>query len=208
MKDIKCKHINTNEKMKKILMLFLSVILAFSAKGESNIFDQGIKYELSNDSITAKVVWVETSSYAKKIVIPEKVNGIYKVTEIASSAFDACYELVSVTIPSTMKTIGDSAFEDCKKLYEVYNLSELTIDYGKSDYGYVGSYAKDIYEREDEPSKIIEYEGFYFYVNGEEIELLAYNGDDKTITTPASYNGNKYKIANYAFYGSGVYNIG
>jgi len=209
MKDIKCKHIKINEKMKKILMLFLSVILAFSAKGESNIFDaQGIKYELSNDSLTAKVVLVETSSYAKKIVIPEKVNGIYKVTEIASSAFDACYELVSVTIPSTMKTIGDSAFEDCKKLYEVYDLSELTIDYGKSDYGYVGCYAKDIYyTTEGVTSKIIEYEGFYFYVNGEEIELLAYNGDDKTITTPESYKGNKYKIANYAFRGSGVYNI-
>ena len=37
MKDIKCKHIKTNEKMKKILMLFLSVIVAFSAKEEEYV---------------------------------------------------------------------------------------------------------------------------------------------------------------------------
>lgn len=127
MKDIKCKHINTNEKMKKILMLFLSVIVVFSAKGTEYTDGQGVKYELSSDNwgnATAKVVSVETSSYPKKIVIPEKVSEIYTVTEIESSVFSTCYELVSVTIPKTMKTIGYNAFNGCNKLYEVYDLRE------------------------------------------------------------------------------------
>ena len=83
MKDINCKHIKTNEKMKKILMLFLSVIVAFSAKGAEYVEyydyydDQGIQYELSyapeSQTAKAKVVSVN-SNYAKKIVIPETIN--------------------------------------------------------------------------------------------------------------------------------------
>lgn len=205
MKDIKCKHIKTNEKMKKILMLFLSVIVAFSAKGVEQSDEQGIIYDLIIDNFgnaTAKVVSVN-SNYAKKIVIPEKVD-VYTVTEIESGVFSACYDLVSVTIPKTMKTIGYDAFNGCNKLYEVYDLRE---EKKQSDNSCLGSYAKDIYETEDEQSKIIKNGDFYFYVNGEEIELLVYDGKSSNITTPASYNGKKYKIANYAFRGCGATNI-
>ncbi|MBE6578074.1 MAG: hypothetical protein E7653_08080 [Ruminococcaceae bacterium] len=42
-----------------------------------------------------------------------------KVTKIDDNAFTNCKELVSVTIPSTVKTVGTGAFRGCEKLVAV-----------------------------------------------------------------------------------------
>lgn len=49
--------------------------------------------------------------YSGDIVIPETVNG-YTVTSIYEFAFSECADLTSVTLPSTIKTIGAYAFFD------------------------------------------------------------------------------------------------
>ncbi len=53
----------------------------------------------------------------KHVVIPAKINGL-KVTHIGQSAFED-QKIVSVKFPATVKVIGRSAFESCKKLKRV-----------------------------------------------------------------------------------------
>ena len=94
-------------------------------------------------------------------------GGIY----IDSYAFCGCSELVCITLPNSITSIGDRAFLNCNRLVEVYNLSNLPIQCGSSDYGYVGYYAKIIHTSTNEPTKLIESNGVVYYVD--ELEKIA-----------------------------------
>ena len=52
--------------------------------------------------------------------------------------------ITSVTLPSSVTSIGSYAFQYCYKLVEVINLSSIEITAGVTSNGYVGYYAKDI----------------------------------------------------------------
>lgn len=59
------------------------------------------------------------SDYSGDIKIPDYVvyNGnFYNVTGIDNYAFSSCYDLLSVTLPNSIESIGFCAFEDCNKL--------------------------------------------------------------------------------------------
>lgn len=77
----------------------------------------GLKYNLNMDEKTASVSSYNT--YNGILEIPEKVNYDkvdYTVTAIEQAAFYRNYNLLSVTIPNTVKTINDHAFESCSSL--------------------------------------------------------------------------------------------
>lgn len=66
--------------------------------------------------------------YAKNYTIPSTIEG-KPVTEIGGSAFSGCLSLEEVTIPDTVKTIGEFAFLDCQNLKKVKmskNVKEIT----------------------------------------------------------------------------------
>ena len=63
-----------------------------------------------------------SSAYAGTIIVPPSVtcNGkTYPVTSIEHYAFSSCYNLKSITIPSSVKSIGAYAFSGCKGLEKV-----------------------------------------------------------------------------------------
>ena len=62
--------------------------------------------------------------YTGSVDIPASVTyggEEYSVTGIGENAFRSCYDLISVTIPSSVTTIGEKSFYDC------YNLTSITI---------------------------------------------------------------------------------
>lgn len=87
----------------------------------------GINYNLYADTKTARVT---KSNVTGDIVIPEKitVDGVeYSVTSIASSAFQDCKALTSVTMPS-VTSIGGQAFLYCSNLTSVAMPSVTSIE--------------------------------------------------------------------------------
>ena len=125
------------------------------------------------------------------ITLPESL------TSIGNKAFMYCYSLTSITLPEGLTSIVGKAFSNCYRLYEVYNKSDLTITAGSTDNGYVAYYAKNVYSEGESKLKT---EGDYiFYVDGDDIELIAYTGGETSITLPSDYEGKNYNIGRYAF---------
>ena len=95
----------------------------------------GIKYRLDEDALTAEVIELKDAleldetkltadklmkmmfnGYEGDIIIPETVvfnERTYRVTSIGEEAFAGSYSLKSVTIPDSVTSIGDGAFNIC-----------------------------------------------------------------------------------------------
>ena len=123
------------------------------------------------------------------------------MTSIGDDAFNGCTGFTSVTIPDSVTSIGEYAFYNCYKLYEVYNKSDLNIVVGSKENGYVAYYAKNVYTDESGESKLHTIDDYIFYADGDDIDLLAYVGDETELTLPSDYEGKSYIIADRAFYG-------
>ena len=120
------------------------------------------------------------------------------VTSIGSSAFYNCSGLTSVTIGNGVTSIGNYAFEGCYKLVEVINKSGLNIAKGSSGNGYIAYYALNV--KKDGTSDIVNKEGYLFYACDNVNYLFDYVGSDTDLTLPDDYNGQNYKLNNFAFY--------
>ena len=99
------KHLN-------ITMLLLVLLSMMDIKVNASIID-GINYSINDENKTASVVKSSYGRYSGHISIPESIeyNGEqYDVTSIGGSAFSGCSGLTSLTIPSSVTTIGEYAF--------------------------------------------------------------------------------------------------
>ena len=131
------------------------------------------------------------------VVIPEGIKNIEEVT------FCGCSGLVSVTIPASVTGIGQDAFMDCTNLSAIYNNSDLPLSIGSDEYGKIAKHAKIIVDKEgnkiykDELSgfEFIETEdGFRFLKEHGEYSLIAYFGEEKTVTLPPEICESSYRI--------------
>ena len=92
-----------------ILLVMMVLITSKALAGASFEVIDGFKYLLDSDKKTATLM-PNTEKYAGDVVIPERVkakdgNG-YKVTAFGDKCFQYCGGLTSVTIPSSVSSLG------------------------------------------------------------------------------------------------------
>ena len=94
----------------------------------------GLCYRVNGSEVTVTPRLPSCNSYQGNVVIPERVTygGVtYKVTTIGYDAFRDCNELLSITLPTTIRHIGKFAFKNCSRLSSVtLPGSVATIEYG------------------------------------------------------------------------------
>lgn len=113
---------------------------------------------------------------------------------IRRGAFLFCNGLVSITIPASVTSIEDAAF-DCLSLIEIYNKSGLEITAGGYDNGGIAMYARNVYKTEDGSKLHRDEDGYLTYTDGEDKVLVSYEGTDTELTLPDGIT----EIAQYAF---------
>ena len=132
------------------------------------------------------------STTAYKIVslyIPDSVE------TIDADAFEFCYSLAWVRLPSSLTSIGMRAFYDSYNLIEICNDSDISLTFGSSSNGCVAKYAKNIYSSAGGGSKLVSDGDYIFYDDAEEGALAAYTGTAKEITLPQTTpGGNAYDV--------------
>lgn len=114
------------------------------------------------------------------------------LTSIGERAFYDCSSLRTLILPSSLSHIGDDAFLSCFKLYEIYNLSPLTLETGSTENGMVAYYAQVIHTSQDEEpiqtmltDELVELIG----VNGEYIATMYTGGETSLALGDLHYNG-------------------
>ena len=102
---------------KTIAIIALLLTVSMSAFAQFNY--NGIEYKILSGADKTVEVGNNSSFNGSEVIIPEKVtySGMeYTVTGIGESAFFNNTFVTSVSIPATIKTIGDVAFRNCENL--------------------------------------------------------------------------------------------
>lgn len=95
----------------------------------------GVYYNLNSDELTAEVSYGDC---AGNLAIPNSIkydNKSFLVTCIVDNAFNGCNGLTSVTIPSSVTSIGVSAFRGCGSLNSVTIPNSVTSIGASAFYG-------------------------------------------------------------------------
>ena len=106
-KSLDCKS-GTSSLFKGFVMLVVLMLMTTSS-AMAEVID-GIHYLLESDTKTATLLPKMEGKYSGDIIIPEKVKGNdgveYVVTSLGDYCFDGCSGLTSITIPSSVTSLG------------------------------------------------------------------------------------------------------
>lgn len=117
--------------MKKYLLTVLSVVFSITLMGQQNPFTIGsLTYTIISGTNNVKVKKKQNENLNDiHVVIPDSVtngsNTYYTVTEIENQAFQHSSNMSGVTIPNTVTTIGEYAFENAGN-----NKTEFVVNMG------------------------------------------------------------------------------
>ena len=119
------------------------------------------------------------------------------VKTIRQQVFYDCFGLTSVTIGENVEELEGVVFNNCYRLVEIYNLSDLTFEIGKTSNGQIAFNARVIHtSREVNSSLSTDENGFVILKDGENKVVVDYVGEGGDIVIPAGVS----EINPYAFY--------
>ena len=116
--------------------------------------------------------------------------------EIGCQAF-ANTHLIKISLPSTLEHMDYRAFENCNSIIEIYNPTNLDIN--ESLTNYFSDNLKVLTSAQEKGGEIELFGDYIFYIFGNEVYLVRYNGEETDVVLPQSYNGKNYAIYDYAF---------
>ena len=128
------------------------------------------------------------------------------VTSIGDQAFMHCYSLRYLEIPSNVTTIGSTAFEGCGNIFEVVNLSSISIENDSYQYGF-STYGINIYDSLNEKTFSVSNDGLVYGSRNGTTYLIGYIGNEDTIILPETIDGNEYNLLRTFFNNSNVKSI-
>lgn len=153
--------------------------------------------------------WYVTDYFgdSTSLVFPSGIeyeDNLIEKYKIPQEAFRERQDISSITIPKDVSEILYNAFWECRKLHEVYNLSDMPIARGSSDYGYVAYYAYVVHNTADaEPLTELAVGDYTFAKSGDKYFLVKYSGLDTDIVLDTfKYDGGditEYEIVRQAF---------
>lgn len=123
--------------------------------------------------------------------IPETLDG-KEVTGLAENCFDGCKSLETVTLPDTLKTIGDYAFQGCALLETVEIPAQVT-DIG--DFVFEGCTSLESIDVDDENADFADFDGILYSRNGTLLIRYPAAKEGASYTT----NGECGRISPWAF---------
>ena len=118
----------TRSSFKGFVMLVVMLIMTASS-AMAEVVD-GLRYNLDSETKTATLLPKKNGYYSGDIVVPEKVKGndgvVYVVTAFEDRCFYDCGGLTSITIPSSVTSLGRSCFSGCSGLTSITIPSSVT----------------------------------------------------------------------------------
>ena len=114
----------TRSSFKGFVMLVVMLIMTASS-AMAEVVD-GLRYNLDSETKTATLL---PNNYSGDIVVPEKVKGNDGVEYVVTAFEDRCFYhcgLTSITIPSSVTSLGRACFKDCIGLTSITIPSSVT----------------------------------------------------------------------------------
>ncbi len=100
-----------------VMLMLLCCSLVLTVYAQNREPSEGLAYSPNGDGTCA--VTGLGSCTDTELMIPEMSPDGYTVTEIAAEAFMDCTGITSITLPITVKIIGDNAFAGCSSLNRI-----------------------------------------------------------------------------------------
>ena len=112
-----------------------------------------------NGKPEVSIVGIYTSTDETNIKVPETINNI-PVKSIAAESFEGCQNITTITLPKTIRSVGNGAFSFCSSLEKVYLTEE------------VKSIGRDIFFNIDHPVTICAPENSYAHQYALENDII------------------------------------
>lgn len=99
----------------KGFVMFVVMMLMTANSAMAEVID-GLRYMLDSETKTATLL-PKVGGYSGDIVVPEKVKGsdgaVYSVVAFWDKCFSECSDLTSITVPSSVTSLGSACFFYC-----------------------------------------------------------------------------------------------